>query len=171
MVTARSSLLIGALFFMSACVPVTSKIRVFGPENAIAGLVGEWRGDYSGSELTGRKGTIEFTLRSVGDTAQGAVFMEHEAPPNVTSDLDPRLPAHAQTPLTTPLFIRFVAVEGPEVVGVLESYRDPDCGCQLITTFRGRLQGDVIEGTFESNGDGLHHLPQTGRWRVQRVRR
>jgi hypothetical protein len=97
--------------------------------------------------------------------------MEHEAAGGTTGNPDWRMPAHAEAPVNTPLFIRFVAVEGNQVIGVLDTYRDPDCGCQLITTFRGFLSGDVIEGTFESAGEGAHHLPQSGRWRVERLRR
>ena len=41
-------------------------------------------------------------------------------------------------------------------------------GCTLTTTFRGTLKGDVIEGTFRSEGSGMSHIPQTGRWRVKR---
>jgi hypothetical protein len=67
-----------------------------------------------------------------------------------------------------PLAMRFVFVTSDEVSDVLDPYRDPDCGCTLTTTFRGTLRGDVIEGTFHSEGDGFHHLPASGRWRVKR---
>ena len=46
-----------------------------------------------------------------------------------------------------------------------------DEGCTLTTTFRGTLRGDVIEGTFRSEGSEFHHLPQSGRWRVKRSAR
>jgi hypothetical protein len=36
------------------------------------------------------------------------------------------------------LTIRFVAVEGGEVTGELDPYRDPDCDCRAYTRFRGR---------------------------------
>ncbi|HEX9942437.1 MAG TPA: hypothetical protein VGG03_10500 [Thermoanaerobaculia bacterium] len=66
-----------------------------------------------------------------------------------------------------PLTIRFIAVEGGQISGTLDPYRDPDCSCMVSTKFTGRLQGDVIEGTFTTRG-GLGYVPQEGRWQVMR---
>jgi hypothetical protein len=67
-----------------------------------------------------------------------------------------------------PLSIRFVFVSDSVVTGMLNPYRDPDCGCLLTTTFRGVLRGDEMEGTFHSEGSSNTHIPTNGRWRVKR---
>ena len=69
------------------------------------------------------------------------------------------------------LSIRFVLVNDAQVAGVLNPYKDPDCGCTLTTTFEGALRDNVIEGTFHSEGSHLGHIPQDGRWRVKRAKR
>ena len=65
------------------------------------------------------------------------------------------------------LTIRFVAVEGGFVSGSIDPYVDPATGGVLLTVFRGRLEGDVIEGSFltedEATGDQA-----TGHWKVKR---
>jgi hypothetical protein len=48
------------------------------------------------------------------------------------------------------LAIRFVRVEGGKVSGTLDAYWDPDCNCEVTTTFVGAVRGDPIEGTFSS---------------------
>ena len=70
-----------------------------------------------------------------------------------------------------PMSIRFVLVNGTQVTGGLNPYKDPDCGCTLTTTFEGTLRGNDIEGTFHSEGSNLGHIPQDGRWRVKRTTR
>jgi len=68
------------------------------------------------------------------------------------------------------LTIRFVRMERNQVVGTLDPYRDPDCGCQLKTTLRGEFTDEsTIEGTFNSIGSEMSHLPTSGRWKVSRV--
>jgi hypothetical protein len=155
------------LLFVCACGPLTASVPVLGTELSVSELIGEWRGEYQ-SEDTGRHGTIMFRLHPVVDTAQGVVFMEtkpHGAAPGLSQRLEP--PATE----TVPLFIRFVVIEGGAVRGRLDPYKDPECGCTLTTTFDGRLQGEVISGTFASSGSGIHHIPASGRWSVTRVSR
>ena len=60
-----------------------------------------------------------------------------------------------------------VRVEGDLLTGVLDPYLDPDSGVELVTIFRGRLEGDVISGTFASTNQATGDL-STGRWMVQR---
>lgn len=149
-----------------ACTPVVMKMPVSGPAPAVSRLVGEWQGDYSSVE-SGRRGIIAFRLRAGADTAEGDVIMQSRvdydpSAPNASIPWDAMRTTHQQ------LSIRFVFVSDTEVSGVLNPYRDPDCGCTLTTTFRGKLQGDVIEGTFHSEGSGISHIPQDGRWRVKR---
>jgi hypothetical protein len=151
----------------AACAPVIMKTPVTGPTPAVSRLVGDWQGEYR-SAGSGRRGLISFHLRAGADTAEGDVIMQSRpdgdaSTPNVpTSSLD------AMRTTDEALSIRFVFVSENEVSGVLNPYRDPTCGCTLTTTFRGTMTGDVIEGTFHSEGSGISHLPTDGQWRVKR---
>jgi hypothetical protein len=132
-------------------------------------LVGAWTGEYS-SIQSGRSGSITFSLKSATDTAYGDVVMTPKGGPRevVTPDRPATGPA-ANIPQV--LTIRFVRVEGNRMSGTLDPYPDPNCGCQLNTTFTGLFDGAArIEGTFESRGSMDHPLT-TGKWRVKRVRR
>jgi hypothetical protein len=155
-----------ALLTTAACGPtVVMKTPVSGPAPVVSRLVGEWQGDYNSVE-SGRRGLIAFRLRAGADTAEGEVIMQSRV------DYDPSAPNAISWDATRTtqqqLAIRFVFVSENEISGVLKPYRDPDCGCTLTTTFRGKMQGDVIEGTFHSEGSGISHIPQDGRWRVKR---
>lgn len=138
-----------------------------GSRPAVAGLVGEWQGDYSSVE-SGRRGLIAFRLRAGSDTAEGDVIMQSRTQSDPSAPNAAPVSWDALRTTQQPLSIRFVYVSETEVSGVLDAYRDPDCGCTLTTTFRGTITGDVIEGTFHSEGTGLGHIPQNGRWRVTR---
>jgi hypothetical protein len=129
-----------------------------------AALEGEWVGDYQ-MPATGRSGSIQFTLRADGTGASGDVLM---IPRGATQPLrrieEPgaSVAADRQTSLLT---ISIVRVSGDTVSGRLDPYLDPDCQCTVETTFRGRLSGDTIAGTFESQGaPGV----RVGQWRVRR---
>ena len=47
-----------------------------------------------------------------------------------------------------------LAVEGGAVQGTMDPYHDPQCDCQVNTTFVGRISGDTIEGTFTTTPSG-----------------
>jgi hypothetical protein len=65
------------------------------------------------------------------------------------------------------LTIAFVRMEGRWVTGVLDPYLDPESGLDVVTIFRGRLEGDRISGeyvtTVRSTGE-----ESTGRWTAHR---
>lgn len=153
-----------------ACTPAISRTPVQGVAADVAQLAGDWQGEYSSGE-SGRRGLIAFRLRAGADTAEGDVIMQSR------SGNDPTVPDAGVVPWESlrterqPLSIRFVFVSADQVSGVLNPYRDPDCGCTLTTTFRGTVRGNVIEGTFRSEGESASHLPQSGRWQVTRVKR
>lgn len=158
-----------ALLLMGvACAPVISRTPVHGSASAISRLAGEWSGDYSSTE-SGRSGAIQFRLRAGADTAEGDVIMTPRQDPNASDVMARSLPTLPYTAVSPAITIRFVAVGGDQVSGELDPYRDPECGCALKTTFSGQVRGNVIEGTFQSQGDGFHHLPANGKWRVTRV--
>lgn len=158
-------LLLGLL--IAGCAPPLARVQVGGTAADLAQLAGEWEGDYTGAS-SGRGGSIHFRLTAGADTASGEVVM---VPRGTFEALQPaRDPGAAAAPrssLPEPLTITFVRVAVGKVTGVLDPYRDPECGCTLTTTFEGTLQGDVIRGTFESRG-GMTHLPQSGTWQVRR---
>ena len=114
-----------------------------------------------------RPRAADVRLRAGADTAEGDVIMQSH------TDADPSVPDPSRASWDAArtndevLSIRFVFVTDDEVSGVLNPYRDPDCGCTLTTTFRGTLRGNVMEGTFHTEGSGISHMPADGRWRVK----
>jgi hypothetical protein len=165
--SSKPLVLVAAALWCGACAPVINKTPVSGMQTDVSRLVGEWQGDYNSAE-SGRRGLITFRLRAGADTAQGDVIMQsrNEADPSAPDAT--MIPWDALRATQQALSIHFVFVTADEVSGVLDSYRDPDCGCTLRTTFVGTLRGDTIEGTYRSEGSGIGHNPQTGRWRVKR---
>ena len=157
--------LVAAGMLLTACATVVSNVPVRGDPNTINKLVGSWEGVYS-SSATGRSGIISFQLRAGTDTAQGEVIMIPR------SDRDQMIsPDEVLRRRTAPaelLTIRFVAAEDDKIVGMLDPYTDPVCGCILSTRFIGRLRGDDIKGTFTSTGSEIFHGTTTGTWSVRR---
>jgi hypothetical protein len=151
----------------AACTPVIMKTPVGGPVTAVSRLAGDWQGDYS-SAASNRRGLISFHLRVGADTAEGDVIMQSRPDGDQSAPNAPSSSFDAMRTTDEALSIRFVFVSENEVSGVLNPYRDPVCGCTLTTTFHGTIAGDVIEGTFHSEGSGISHLPTDGRWRVKR---
>lgn len=115
-------------------------------------LAGQWDGEYGGRE-SGRHGSIVFTLAAGADTAFGDVLMiprAWELPPGPPSG-DPDAPGRPLGQAPQAIKIAFVRSANRMVEGQLAPYRDPECGCQLVTTFTGRLvTPDRFEGTFVS---------------------
>jgi hypothetical protein len=161
------ALVLGATL-MGACAtaPVTP-VPVAGPEAQLGALAGHWIGEYS-STMTGRAGSIVFDLAATADTARGEVWMmgrDRTVPgggyrPDYGS---PYVGVRAVEVLT----IHFVRVEDGFLSGVLDPYLDPETGAELVTVFRGRLDGDVITGTFGTTNQATGELT-TGLWQVQR---
>lgn len=147
-----------------ACASTPETVPLVGTASDVSSLVGEWSGEYDGG-ASGRSGSIVFVLRSAADTAHGDVMMIPRAF-GETASADAR---HGQLQLRSGqvLKIAFVRVANGEVSGTLDPYTDPDCNCSVQTTFRGRLIGNTIEGTFVTRGSQLPR-EHTGRWRVTR---
>ena len=158
---------------LAGCASRPTPVPVIGPRSDLSALVGEWSGEYSSPE-TGRSGSIAFSLKTGKDTAVGSVVMvpKLQNEPNIpAAAMDRPIVRTAATQNPGELLtIRFVRMEGSQVVGTLDPYRDPDCGCQLTTTFRGQFKdARTIEGTFDSVGSGMGHMPSSGRWTVSRL--
>lgn len=151
---------------IAACAGPNQPVPMVGPAADIAALAGEWDGYYEADNL-GRHGTIDFHLKAGADTAVGEVIMIPGRWGRRAERAEDRLPKPEEVVMPAVLQIQFVQVSGGEVVGQMEPYRDPDCGCMLNTTFRGRLKGDTLSGTYSS----LHEEggpPATGTWRAVR---
>lgn len=158
-----SKVAIGMAIMVAACAPVSRPVPVLGNAET---LEGQWVGEYN-SVMTGRSGSIVFTLGAGADTAQGDVLM---LPATSTVSRGSVIPApddHTFGP--QPLRIKLVRVFGHQVAGQLAPYTDPECQCTVTSVFSGRLEGDVIDGTFFTyHQDG--NVAVEGTWRVTRRR-
>jgi hypothetical protein len=158
---------IGVLFVVSVvaagCASTPAEVRIEGAPTELPALAGDWEGEYS-SAATGRLGSIVFKLVAGEDHAHGDVLM---IPRGSSDPYRPRgggegpAPAGASQLLT----IRFVRAEGDRISGTLDPYWDPDCNCEVTTTFVGQVKGDTIEGTFTSERTAGRVF---GNWKVSR---
>jgi len=142
------SALLLALALLAGCAaePPPPPVPVTGTPGDMRALTGEWEGEYRSAE-TGRNGMISFRLAAGADTAYGDVLMF----PSVGKQTgDEKTTVSALTGVQRPkwLSIKFVRVEGGEISGTLEIYRDPRCDCDVRTTFTGQIHGDRVSGAF-----------------------
>jgi hypothetical protein len=172
MKTSTTFATLAAATLLAGCASRPTPVPVIGPSSDLSALVGEWSGEYTSPE-TGRSGSIAFTLQAGKDTAVGSVVM---VPRALNEPVTPGMGVNRPVVRTSNaqaagelLTIRFVRLEGGHLVGTLDPYRDPDCGCQLTTTFRGAFADTgTITGTFTSTGSSLGHVPTSGKWTVKR---
>jgi hypothetical protein len=173
MKSSRVYFTVAATALATACATRPIPVPVIGPQPEVSALVGDWSGDYNSSE-TGRSGNIAFSLGAGDDAAIGSVVMM----PKPTNDAVPfsgnidRPIVRTGMPQNTGdvLTIRFVRMEGNQLVGTLDPYRDPEDGCKVTTTFRGEFKNaDTIEGTFTTVGSEMGHPATSGKWKVTRL--
>jgi hypothetical protein len=146
----------------TGCARRPPEIELTADDFDLSPLVGEWRGNYS-NPAAGRSGTIAFTLRAGESSASGNVIMIPGKPDSLTS---------ATAMARSVLKINFIRKEGRKVTGTLDPYRDPTCGCRVITTFEGTFTDSrTIEGTFATVPSETGFTATGGRWKVERVRR
>ena len=163
----RSSAWLASLSLAAACHSAPpAPIAISGDAASQNRLAGTWEGSYQ-SPVTGRAGSIVFTLVAGEDHAHGDVIM---VPRGANRPLRPAsmvgISAMDSTQTSQVLTIRFVRAAGDSVSGVLSPYVDPDCNCATNTTFRGRVEGNRIRGIFVANqGVGLS---AEGTWEVKR---
>jgi hypothetical protein len=148
---------------VAACAMHPQVVPLEGAPDDLRALEGEWVGEYRSFE-TGRSGSILFTLVAGRDTATGDVLMVPRESGGVHRDAPPALPHNGPQPLS----IRFVRVDGNLITGTIDPYPSPDCECQLLTTFRGEILGDRIEGSFITHHSGFDQGAQKGTWWVRR---
>jgi hypothetical protein len=132
------------LLAAAACGGTQKEVAVKGADTELAKLAGDWSGDYQGNE-SGRSGTVTFSLQLGRHIAEGEVIMSG----------------------STPLKIEFIAVKGGQVKGTIAPYTDPNCKCQVETSFLGNVAGNTISGMFETKIGATGQI-QTGKWNVKR---
>jgi hypothetical protein len=149
----------------TACRYRPEPIPIQGEQSELARLAGTWVGEYSGT-ISGRTGSITFTLKAGTDSAFGDVLMMPAGSLNSLIPADTPIDhrSHARSPQV--LRVSFVSVAKGRVFGSLEPYIAPDCECTVRTTFDGAIDADAIEGIFVTRAPG--GFEQTGRWRVLR---
>ena len=134
------------LVLLFACGGTQKDVAVQGSDLDLARIAGDWEGSYKGND-SGRDGPVKFSLQVGSHTAEGQVFMGG----------------------ATPLKIEFVKVDKGRLKGTIAPYTDPNCACQVETTFTGTLGNDTIDGTFETKVSATNQV-QTGTWNVTRKR-
>lgn len=160
-------LVVAAALGMGACSYRPPPVPLRGTPSAISALAGEWLGEYSSSQ-TGRSGSILLRLAADADTAYGDVLMTDRSVAGASQSENP--PGRQQGVGATQLLrVAFISVGDRRISGALQPYRDPDCGCEVKTTFNGVLDGDAVSGTFETrHADGV---VRAGRWNATRKAR
>ena len=153
----------------AACSTTPAPVPLVAEPVDVSALAGEWTGEYESPDL-GRRGSIVFSLLAGTDTAHGDVLMTPRGYRDPLRPAEPRMGVERERSNPELLTIRFVRIDGGRVSGVLDPYRDPECGCTLQTSFTGRLVDDsTIEGTFVTTGPP--GFPRsTGSWRVTRAK-
>lgn len=147
---------------------VQSPVPIVAERSDMNALVGSWSGEYSSAQ-SGRSGSIVFRLKSASDTAFGDVVMIPRTALANSGNSGPAVAAAQPLAQGQVLTIRFVRLEGSHLVGRMDPYSDPVCGCRLTTVFTGDFKGaDTIEGTFQTTGAELHHPLTSGKWKVTR---
>lgn len=130
------------LVLVAACGGGQKDVAVKGDDSELIKIAGDWEGEYQGRD-SGRKGPVRFSLQLGRHTAEGEVFMGGQ----------------------TPLKIQFVEIEGGQLKGTIAPYTDPQCACEVQTTFLGKLANDSVSGTFETR---IQDTVQTGTWSIRK---
>lgn len=159
--------LITALALLMGCSSKMPTVTVEGDPGWIVAMAGRWEGTYE-SEQTGREGTLQFELSGVGDTARGEILMMPawtDEPYQGSSRGEPRERHPLRTPTVLP--IRFVKIDEGQVLGRLDPYFDPDCNCQVTTSFIGSIDEEQVRGIFAIRG--MKSWLAFGEWRAHRV--
>jgi hypothetical protein len=140
-------------------------VPVEGPRAAVDSLSGDWEGTYRALGAS-RHGVLRFSLQPGADTAHGEVEITFASSLRVYGD-------SAEEPLPRSpclvIDIALVRVDAGTIRGTLAPYLDPDCECQTLTVFEGRLiQPGRVEGTFTSRAAPEGPVQLAGRWVAER---
>lgn len=166
--TILGTMLLGTMLAaaVAACSSTPQPIPLSTAQADIQALEGEWIGEYHSYDETDRSGTLLFRLEAGQDTVRGDVLMHlagRETAAVIPFTTDPWANV-AQDQLLT---VTFVRAAGGTVFGELDVYHDPLCGCEIRTTFTGRVAGNLLEGSYTSvHVNGADEM--VGAWRVVR---
>ena len=174
--TITRAALLPAVLWIAGCASQSNPAAEAGfPVEGSAGdlkrLTGRWEGDYR-SPATGRSGTIVFEFKP-GDLAYGDVLMMPRAAGSPPSSTAPGGETDRTKQMPQVLTIRFAQAAGGVITGDLAPYRDPDCDCEVVTTFTGKFDksGSTIAGTFTSTQTRSEGRRVSGEWRVSKIAR
>lgn len=165
----KASIAILVLVALSAAACETQRAAipiVANPEQRSA-LVGEWHGRYE-SPSTKRSGSIVFFLVAGEDHAHGDVLM---IPAGSSEPYRPSAGSAEAVALRRGpqlLTIRFIRAKEGRISGSLDPYWDPDCDCEVQTSFVGEVKSDRIVGTFTAVSGRPGVGRSTGWWEVRR---
>jgi hypothetical protein len=145
--------------------PRAEPVPVEGPRVQLDSLSGDWNGTYRASGAS-RHGVLRFILRPGADTAYGEVEITFARALRLYGDApDEPLP---WSPCRV-IQIAFVRLDAGTIRGTLAPYWDPDCECQTLAVFEGRLTGrDRVEGTFTSRRAPDGPVLLSGPWTAER---
>lgn len=129
---------------MVGCGGHQTQFEMKGRDSDLVKVAGDWNGTYAGTD-SGRRGEIRLNLEVGRHTGNGSVMMGSTALP-----------------------FSYVAVEGTELTGELEHYIDPQCQCEVETTFVGSRMGDMLFGSFTTKVIG-RDTEQRGEWSARRL--
>jgi len=152
----------------SSSPPPGPSVAMEGTKSSLSQLVGRWEGEYS-SVQTGRSGSIVFEFKKGETQGHGDVLMwpkGSKAPiaPSPTGQLsEEQLRTMPQM-----LAISFVEATGGYLTGTMDPYIDPDCQCEVRTTFAGSIDGDQIVGQFTIERWDKKGTPAKGTFKAQR---
>jgi hypothetical protein len=146
--------------------PSAGPVPVEGSRPQLDSISGDWSGTYRASGAS-RHGVLRFSLRPGADTAYGEVEITFAQALRLYGDPPedplPRSPCRV-------LQIAFVRLDAGTVRGTLAPYWDPDCECQTVAVFEGRLSGpDKVEGSFTSSRAPDGPVLLSGRWVAERL--
>ncbi len=156
-----------ALAAACSSTPVSPSIAVEGAKNDVKALVGKWKGEYE-SKQNGRSGSIIFEFKS-GTEGHGDVLMypkgsKEPIKPAAGKDLSEEQIRNIPQVLN----VSFVRSEKGILTGTMDPYTDPDCNCDVRTTFAGTIDGDVISGEFTIERWDNPGPKVKGTWHVKR---
>ena len=153
---------LGLAILLAACASRPRVVPFDANPQVLSKLSGNWVGQYH-SAMTGRSGSIVFSLSGDQKAAHGDVIMYTSV---VTVPDDP-IGLARKTHAADVLTISFVRAADDVVSGRLDPDPDPNSGAMITTTFSGRMAGDTIEGTYESLSSAAN-TPVRGTWKVKR---
>jgi len=168
----RATILIvtGIVSLTVGCAGKQPGIGVSASDFDLQPLVGVWRGSYS-NPLTGRNGTIGFSLRAGESFASGSVVMIPK-PDSLLTEEERELLSEETPAGRTVLSIKFIRKEGGSLNGTLNPYRSPDCDCTVNTTFEGTFKdAATLVGTFTTVPSKAGAAVTSGTWQATRVKK